>query len=162
SNIMLRDDGSVVIIDFGAARDFSSRYSRGITAVSGYSPPEQHGVGGQQGPWSDLYAVGAIAYRCITGAAPPDWPQRLRNDPYVPALIAAARPYNKALLSTIDWMLRVEEADRPRSVAQVRSAMRTGIIPPSLPSDASVGLEHGLEQVVTAEFGDRRSARNVG
>jgi hypothetical protein len=64
------------------------------------------------------------------------------------------------LLSTIDWMLRVEEADRPRSVAQVRLAMRTGIIPPSLPKDAS-GLEQALEQVVKAEFGDRRSARKV-
>jgi hypothetical protein len=158
NNIMLRDDGSVVIIDFGAARDFRSRYT--TAAASGYSPPEQHGVGGQQGPWSDLYALGAIAYRCITGSAPPDSPQRLRNDPYVPAVIVAPRTDNKALLSTIDWMLRVEEADRPRSVAQVRLAMRTGIIPPSLPKDPS-GLEQALEQVVTAEFGDRHSARKV-
>jgi serine/threonine protein kinase len=161
NNIMLRDDGSVVLIDFGAARDFRSRYSRSITAAaSGYSPPEQCGVGGQQGPWSDLYALGAIAYHCITGSAPPDSPRRLRNDPYVPAVIAAARTYNGALLSTIDWMLRVEEADRPRSVAQVRLAMRTGIIPPSLPKDGS-GLEQTLEQFVKAEFGDRRSARKV-
>jgi hypothetical protein len=159
NNIMLRDDGSVAIIDFGAARDFRSRYSRNITAAaaSGYSPPEQYGVGGRQGPWSDLYAVGAIAYRCITGSAPPDSPQRLRNDPYVPAVIAAARKPNRALLSTIDWMLKVEEADRPRSVAQVRLAMRTGIVPPSLPA----GLEQALEQVVTAEFVDRRPARKV-
>src|SRR5262249_20254731 len=157
-NIILRDDGSVVIIDFGAARNFRSRYSHSMTAAASvYSPPEQHGVGGQQGPWSDLYALGAIAYRCITGFAPPDSPQRLRNDPYVPAVIAAATRYNKALLSTIDWMLRVEEADRPRSVAQVRLAMRTGIIPPPLLEDASVALEQGLEQVVTAEFGDQRS-----
>jgi serine/threonine protein kinase len=163
NNIMLRDDGSVVIIDFGAARDFRSRYSRSITAAAGcpYSPPEQHGVGGRQGPWSDLYALGAIAYRCITGSAPPDSPQRLRNDPYVPAVIAAASIRNRALLSAIDWMLRVDEADRPRSVAQVRLAMRTGIIPPSLPKNTSVGLEQGLEQLVTVEFGDRRPARKV-
>jgi serine/threonine protein kinase len=162
NNIMLRDDRTVVIVDFGAARDFRSRYSHSITAAdaSGYSPPEQRGAGGRQGPWSDLYALGAIAYRCIIGAAPPDSLQRLRNDPYLPAVIAAARTHNNALLSTIDWMLRVEEADRQRSVAQVRLAMRTGIVPPSLPKDAS-GLEQALEQVVTAEFGDRRSARKV-
>jgi hypothetical protein len=158
NNVMLRDDGSVVITDFGAARDFSSSYV--TAAASSYSPPEQHAVGGHQGPWSDLYALGAIAYRCITGSAPPDSPQRLHNDPYVPAAIAAARTYDSALLSAIDWMLKVEKADRPRSVAQVRLAMRTGIIPPSLPDDAS-GLEQALEQVVTAEFGDRRSARKV-
>jgi serine/threonine protein kinase len=165
-NIMLRDDGSVVIIDFGAARHFRSRHSRSVAAAAtGYSPPEQH-VGGQLGPWSDLYALGAIAYRCITGSAPPDSPQRLRNDPYVPAVVAAAKTYhNQALLSAIDWMLKVEEAHRPRSVAQVRLAMRTGIVPPSLPRAASVDLEQdleqGLEQVVTAEFGDRRPARKV-
>jgi serine/threonine protein kinase len=153
-NIMLRDDGSVVIIDFDAARDFRSRYV--TTAASAYSPPEQDGVGGQQGPWSDLYALGAIAYHCITGSAPPDSRQRLRNDPYVPAVIAAPRTYNKALLSAIDWMLKVEKTDRPRSVAQVRLAMRTGIVPPSLPKDAP-GLERALEQVVSAEFGDRHS-----
>jgi serine/threonine protein kinase len=184
-NIMLRNDGSVVIIDFGSARDFRSRHSRNITAAaaSGYSPPEQHRAGGEQGPWSDLYALGAIAYRCITGSAPPDSRQRLRNDPYVPAAIAAAKTYDKTLLSTIDWMLKVKEADRPGSVAQVRLAMRTGIIPPSPPKDASAGLEpwrrryprvqrqsslpkgasagleRGLKQVVTAEFGDQRSAR---
>jgi hypothetical protein len=161
-NIMVRNDGTVVIIDFSAARDFRGRYSRSITAAaSGFSPPEQY-VGGRQGPWSDLYALGAIAYRCITGSAPPASPQRLRNDPYVPAVIAAAQTYDKALLSTIDWMLKVEEADRPRSVAQVRLAMRTGVIPHSVPNDDTAGveqdLEQDLEQIVTAKFGDRRSA----
>jgi hypothetical protein len=161
-NIMLRDDGSVVIIDFNAARDFGSSY---ITAVaSAYSPPEHLGVGGQPGPSSDLYALGAIAYRCVTGSAPPDSLQRLRDDRYVPAIIAARRAYSQALLSAIDWMLRVEKADRPRSVAQVRLAVRTGIIPPCLPKDASgpeQALEQALGQVVTAAFGDRRTAGKV-
>jgi hypothetical protein len=161
-NIMLRDDGSVVIIDFNAARDLGSNY---ITAVaSAYSPPEHQGVGGQPGPWSDLYALGAIAYRCVTGSAPPDSRQRLRDDTYVPAIVAARRAYSHALLSAIDWMLRVDTTDRPRSVAQVRLAVRTGIIPPSLPKDASgpeQALEQALGQVVTAAFGDRRSAGKV-
>ena len=161
-NIMLRDDGSVVIIDFNAARDFGSSY---IAAVaSAYSPPEHQGVGGQPGPWSDLYALGAIAYRCVTGSAPPNSLQRLRDDPYVPAIIAARRRYSQPLLSAIDWMLRVEKADRPRSAAQVRLAVRTGIIPPSLPKDTAgpeQALEQALGQVVTAAFGDRRSATKV-
>jgi len=122
SNVILREDGTPVLIDFGAARDFRERYSRSITAIAapGYSPPEQYGVGGQQGPWTDLYALGAIAYKCVIGKAPPDSLRRLRNDPLVPAAKAASGSYSRGLLSTIDWMLKIDEADRPHSVQAVR------------------------------------------
>lgn len=124
-NIILRANGTPVLIDFGAARDFAGRHSRSITAIAagGYTPPEQWGVGGQQGPWSDLYALGAIGYRCVTGAAPPISLQRLRTDPLVPAATAAAGRYDAALLRTIDWMLTIDEAKRPASVTAVRAAL---------------------------------------
>jgi hypothetical protein len=125
SNIIIREDGSPVLIDFGAARDFKQRHSRSVTAIAapGYSPPEQYGVGGQQGPWTDIYALGAIGYRCVTGAAPLDSLRRLRNDPLVPAGKAAAGKYSPALLRTIDWMLAVNEADRPASTQEIRDAL---------------------------------------
>lgn len=127
-NIIVREDGSPVLIDFGAARDFAGRHSRSITAIAsgGYTPPEQWGAGGQQGPWSDLYALGAIAYRCVTGAAPPVSLQRLRNDPLTPAAVAAAGKYDPRLLAAIDWMLKVDEEKRPASVAALREALETG------------------------------------
>ncbi len=131
SNVIIReDDGSPVLIDFGAARDFRERHSRSITAIAapGYSPPEQYGVGGQQGPWTDIYALGAIAYRCVTGNAPPDSLRRLRNDPMVPAVKAASGQYSPALLKTIDWMMALEEADRPGSGEAVRTALESGRI----------------------------------
>ena len=131
NNVMLREDGAPVIIDFGAARDFQARHSRSITAIAtaGYAPPEQYGVGGQQGPWSDLYAVGAIAYRAVSGEPPVDSLRRLRKDPLVPAVVAGAGKYDGVLLRTIDWMLKIDEAERPVSVAQVREALRGGAIP---------------------------------
>jgi TPR repeat protein/serine/threonine protein kinase len=131
NNIMLRTNGTPVLIDFGAARDFQHRHSRTVTAIAsaGYAPPEQYGVGGQQGPWSDFYALGAIAYRCVTGVTPTDSLRRLRNDPLKPVVEAARGKYDAGLLRTIDWMLRVEEADRPVSVAQVRAALAGGAIP---------------------------------
>ena len=128
SNVILREDGTPVLIDFGAARDFRERHSRSITAIAapGYSPPEQYGVGGQQGPWTDFYALGAIAYRCVTGAAPPDSLRRLRNDPMIAAVKAATGQYTPALLRTIDWMLTLDEAKRPASAEDIRKALGGG------------------------------------
>jgi hypothetical protein len=141
---MLREDGAPVIIDFGAARDFQARHSRSVTAIAtaGYAPPEQYGVGGQQGPWSDLYALGAIAYRAVSGVTPIDSLRRLRKDPLIPAVTAGAGEYNEALLRSIDWMLKVDETDRPASVAQVREALLGGPIGPQADGRA-VALRDG-------------------
>src|SRR5882724_4180002 len=138
SNIILSDSrvpgerGVPVLIDFGAARDFRSRHSRSVTTIvaPGYAPPEQYGIGGQAGPWSDLYALGATAYRCVTGQAPPEALRRLRKDPYVPAVEAAAGRYDENLLHLIDRLLSVEEVDRPQSAAEVREALRSRAMPP--------------------------------
>ena len=120
-NVIIRDDGSPVLIDFGAARDFRMRSSRSVTRIAspGYSPPEQYGVGGQQGPWSDFYALGAILYRAATGTVPADSLRRLRDDPLVPAETAAAGRYPASLLRTIDRMMRVDERQRPISAAAI-------------------------------------------
>jgi serine/threonine protein kinase len=138
-NVILSSDGTPVLIDFGAARDFNGRHSRSVTAIvaRGYSPPEQYGIGGQYGPWTDLYALGAIAYRCVTGAAPVDSLARLRKDPLIPAIEAGAGKYDPGLLRTIDWMLKINESARPGSVAQVQAAL---LLPSgSVPVSASPG-----------------------
>lgn len=142
SNVILRTDGTAVLIDFGAARDFRERHSRSITAIAapGYSPPEQYGVGGQQGPWTDIYALGAIAYRCVTGAVPPDSLRRLKNDPLTPAVRTAAGKYSLPLLRTIDWMLAIDEAKRPASVAEVRAALGGGRVRTSSSSLAKISI----------------------
>lgn len=130
-NVMLRNDGTPVLIDFGAARDFRGRRSRSITAIAtpGYSPPEQYGVGGQQGPWTDLYGLGAILYRAVTGHPPLDSLRRLRNDALEPAADIAKGRYTAKLLRAIDWMLRIDETERPASVTDLREALTSGRIP---------------------------------
>ena len=123
SNIILRPDQSPVLIDFGASRDFQTRNSKSVTAIAtaGYSPPEQY-IGGQQGPWTDLYALGAIAYRVVSGVTPPDSLRRLRKDPLIPASSLDVE-YDPAILRTIDWMLKIDEAERPISVEAVRDSL---------------------------------------
>jgi serine/threonine-protein kinase len=71
-NIMLTDDGRVVLIDFGAARDFATRNSQRFTAMftPGYAPLEQYGQALQLGPFTDIYALGATLYHLLTGKVP--------------------------------------------------------------------------------------------
>ena len=125
-NVIIRPDGAPVLIDFGAARDFSARDSQTVTKMAspGYSPPEQYGVGSQQGPWSDFYALGAMMYRAVTGKVPVDSLRRLRNDPLVPAMQIAAGRYSKPLLRVIDHMIRVDERERPVTVADIRAVLQ--------------------------------------
>jgi serine/threonine protein kinase len=72
-NIVVRPDGTPVLLDFGTARRAIAEMSRAITSIvkSGYSPPEQYTVDNRlQGPWSDLYALGGTLYRAVTGRVP--------------------------------------------------------------------------------------------
>src|SRR5215471_5621262 len=85
-NIILRRDEGAVLIDFGAARQAIETKSRSITSIvtEGYAPLEQYDPSGNQGPWTDIHALAAVAYKCMTGKTPPSATSRVRNDPFVP------------------------------------------------------------------------------
>jgi hypothetical protein len=125
-NIMVRKDGSPVLIDFGSARGALASQSRTVSALvkPGYSPYEQYATSGSnQGPWTDIYALGATLYHAITGKRPPDAPSRVVNDEYVPAQKAAYGTYRSTFLDAIDQALRIEVGQRPPRIADWRGTL---------------------------------------
>ena len=83
-NIMMTHSGTMKLLDFGAARDVSSNKSLSIMLKPGYAPEEQYRTRGEQGPWSDVYALCGTIYKCITGKTPPEALERSRNDTLLP------------------------------------------------------------------------------
>jgi hypothetical protein len=129
-NIIVRADGTPVLLDFGAARRTVAEMSRSLTGIvkAGYSPHEQYSSDGRlQGPWSDLYALGATLYRAVAGKAPEDAILRVDEDQMTPAAQAAKGQYRRDFLAAIDTCLKVRQAERPRSVAQLRPMLLGGV-----------------------------------
>jgi serine/threonine protein kinase len=127
-NIHIRDDGSPVLLDFGSARH-SMGHARTVTILvaPGYAPFEQYYSSGEnQGPWTDLYSLGATCYRAIAGIAPMDAISRSKGilgstrEILVPAATIGSGRYSAPLLKAIDHALEFAEKDRPQSIAEWR------------------------------------------
>jgi serine/threonine protein kinase len=122
-NIIIRTDGSPVLLDFGAARRTVAELSRMLTGIvkAGYSPQEQYATDSRfQGPWSDLYALGATLYRAVAGRPPPEATLRALGVKTPKIYDEATDSYRLGFLAAIDACLALAPADRPRSVAQLR------------------------------------------
>jgi serine/threonine protein kinase len=127
-NIQMREDDTPVLLDFGSARMQAAERTAIISP--GYAPFEQYHATGNQGPWSDLYALGGVLYWIVTGNRPHDAAARVRQDSMPTALEAGDRDlYGAELLAAIDWALAPQEELRPQSVPEWREAL-LGMRPP--------------------------------
>jgi hypothetical protein len=139
-NIYLRHEGPPMLIDFGAARAALGEHSKSLSVLvtQGYAPVEQYSSHSNQGPWTDVYALGATMHRCISGDVPMDSSARLTAvigdgpDPLPPALKLGKGRYSKTLLEAIDWSLQVRAQDRPQSVQEFQDAITGGMAVPAL------------------------------
>lgn len=117
ANILLRADAPPLLLDFGAVQRMEQgmRYAGVQTLTHGFAPLEQYEEG-DMGPWSDLYAVGATMYTCVTGRAPAPAPERRKKDSLVAVSRNYSRRYSKQLLMAIEWALELDYRYRPQDV----------------------------------------------
>ena len=132
SNIYLRVDGTPVLIDFGAARQTLTNVDPELrpTYTPGYAAPEQHGNLSGQGPWTDVYAVGASMYACMAAAAPQPANLRRLKDELVPAVVRFQGEYSPELLATIDQCLCLDPLERPQSAFALQRMLAKSVAPP--------------------------------
>jgi len=123
-NLLISKRGRIVLIDFGAARQAVGEQSRSLSVIMkpGFSPEEQYHSRGKQGPWTDIYSVGATMYRTLTGITPPESLSRLSDDTLVAPSqlgIKIDSPLEKIILKA----LSVSPKKRYQKVEEFRSAL---------------------------------------
>src|SRR6266571_1579243 len=125
ANIYIRNDGTPLLIDFGAARQTLTQEGMRLNPMytPGFAPPEQYKNRDLLGPWSDCYAIGASIFACLGGMAPQPADQRLEKDRYVSATKLWNGKGSRQLLETIDWCLELDNMKRPQSVFALRKVL---------------------------------------
>ncbi len=116
------------LLDFGAARSFSYEENKTMTVMlkRGYAPIEQYGEVDSQGPWTDVYALCATLYLCITGKKPADSLIRWDRDPLQkPSQLGIA--ISPALEEVIMKGLSVASRDRYQSMRELVDALKTAL-----------------------------------
>ena len=150
ANIVIRKDGSPVLLDFGAARQAIGERSRPITSIvtPGYAPIEQYSSQGNQGFWTDIYALGGVCYQALTGQVPAVATDRVRHDPLIPVAECCSGRASQRFLSAIDAALSVYAEYRPQSVAAWREALEASV---PVPARGQAQEERRREQALEQE-----------
>ena len=118
-NIFLCEDGRVKLLDFGAARYATVQHSKSLSVIlkEGYAPEEQYRSRGEQGSWSDVYAVAATMYKMLTGVTPEDAMERAENDKLKPVSrygVKLSKEVNTAMMNA----LNVFSEDRTKTASE--------------------------------------------
>jgi serine/threonine protein kinase len=153
--VFLRRKGGAVLLDFGSAREMLAQRLKALTGMvtPGYAPIEQYSGQSPQGPWTDLYALGATLYHCLTGVAPAGAPERVaalqarERDPVDDLATAVRQPCSNDFIALVEWMLAPMPADRPQTVASVLARLAA-----ISPHEAARGeASHAIDRTVALQ-----------
>jgi len=142
-NILLPPEGSPILLDFGAARRVISDRTQSLTAIlkPSYAPIEQYAemTAMRQGPWTDIYALGAVLHYLLFGVPPsPATARAVQPDAeqIEQRIVPGVSP---RFMSVVAWMLGVRPLERPQNIASLRAALNGEMpIPSSVRHDATV------------------------
>ena len=118
-NIMVLLGGKIKLMDFGAARDYTDFGEKSLSLIlkPGYAPPEQYQTHGVQGPWTDIYALCATMYKCLTGENPPDAIERVMDD-NLKEISQFGIPVSKKMEETIIKGMSISSKNRYRNIEE--------------------------------------------
>jgi len=124
-NILINRHEQPVLIDFGSARSAVGATMTMTSIVThGYSPIEQYQTKGKMGPWTDIYAMGAVMCRAMTGEKPPVAADRLMDDDFHWVSNRGLSGYSESFCNWVDWALRIRPEDRPQSISEWERAIK--------------------------------------
>jgi hypothetical protein len=140
--LLLAGSRRPVLLDFGAARRVIGDMTQALTVIlkPGYAPVEQYAEipGMKQGPWTDVYALAALAYTAVRGRTPPPSVGRLVNDSFEPLSQVAHGRYSEQVLTAIDRALAVRPEQRTQTIAAFKAEL--GLAPSPVDPGAGAGF----------------------
>ena len=127
-NIVMRDNGSPVLLDFGSARQvLGNRGFMSAIVKHGFSPQEQYASDpSKQGPWSDIYAFAATIYYAVTGHPPPQSMSRIDRDTIVRLATISGHGWRPGFLAAVDAGLTLHPRARPQMISAWRQQLWAG------------------------------------
>lgn len=163
ANIFLRKDGSPVLLDFGSARQAVGIQTKTLTSLisPGYAPFEQYySKSDAQGPWTDIYGLGATLYRAVAGISPIDAVDRSRailkggRDTFIRAAEIGKGRYSGRFLNAIDHALEFKEEDRPQSITEWKAEF-------GIPGEKTAGRKVSAADIPTEVAPENRQPQAI-
>jgi len=148
-NIIFTKRGKVKLLDFGAARNVSDgNKSLSVVLKHGYAPPEQYQTRGKQGPWTDIYALSATIYKCLTGNTPTEAVDRTLGGELLPIFEVTGGECPQSISDVIKKGLAIQIEQRYQTMGEMADDLLKAKSNPSFRPEGLVEAEPSMPPMV--------------